>query len=412
MTMQASLLIAELMEWLHGPASRIPDTLQLIEEFAKRLRAVGLKVDRMTTAIPLLHPNVRAESVLWQDGQQTEMRRFIGTPDLDEAYQNSPLKTVYTEERAVRFQVNSEPVQGEYGVSADLREAGMHDYVALPMPFSDGSIKGITFATRDPVGFSDRDVLMFETAIKPLALLLELHTLRRTAETVLETYVGKRAGKRVLEGSIRRGDGEEVSALVGFADIRGFTRLSNSLPGDQLLCLLNTYFDAMATSVEACGGEVLKFIGDEVLTVFPFETREEARKAAHCALSSSIRAMKKVLEINSCAPETMPPLRCGIALHAGKLFFGNVGSETRLDFTVVGPTVNLANRLADVGKREGAPIVVSQTVADLLGWQHPPIGTYELRGFEKAVPVYTVPEECVEELDGKTETVLSDLEKN
>lgn len=412
MTMQASLLIAELMEWLHGPASRIPDTLQLIDEFAKRLRGVGLKVDRVTTAIPLLHPNVRAESVLWQDDQHVEMRQFPVTPEIDKSYQNSPLRTVFSEGRMVRFRVNPHPVDGEYGVQDDLRAAGMHDYVALPMPFSDGSLKGITFATRHPGGFSDRDVLMFETAIKPLALLLEMHTLRRTAQTVLETYVGKRAGKRVLEGSIRRGDGEEVSALVGFADIRGFTRLSNAIPGDQLLCLLNTYFDAMAKSVEACGGEVLKFIGDEVLTIFPYETQDEARNAAQCALASSIRAMRNVRDINSCAPDGMPPLRCGIALHAGKLFFGNVGSETRLDFTVVGPTVNLASRLADVGKREGASIVVSETVANLLDWQHAPIGTYELRGFEKAVPVFTVPQACLERLDGIDETALSDREKN
>ncbi len=226
--------------------------------------------------------------------------------------------------------------------------------------------------------------------MRPLALVCELKTLRRTAATVLDTYVGPRAGSKVLHGTTRRGEGEWINAVISFADIRGFTRLSNTLPADKIILFLNKYFGAMTEAVEAHGGEVLKFIGDEVMAIFPYETEEEAKEAAYQALLAARDTLKKIEQINlekTCIQT--PDMSVGIALHAGDVFYGNVGSETRLDFTVVGPAVNLASRIAELAKDLEREILVSDGIADIMGCRSGLFGEYQVKGFDDPVAVYS-----------------------
>jgi len=258
------------------------------------------------------------------------------------------------------------------------------------MPFSDGSVKVVTFATKAPAGFTKTHISVFESIVRPLGLVCELKTLRRTAETVLDTYVGRRAGSKVLDGTTRRGQGETIKAVVSFADIRGFTRLSNTLPPDMIVSFLNKYFGAMTAAVEAHGGEVLKFIGDEVMAIFPYETEEEARDAARRALVAARETLKRIETINTsntCA--VTPDLSVGIALHAGDVFYGNVGSETRLDFTVVGPAVNLAARIAELAKDLHREVLVSDALSDIMGCRSGLFGSYRVKGFDDPVSVYS-----------------------
>ncbi|MCA1300362.1 adenylate/guanylate cyclase domain-containing protein [Stappia indica] len=392
MTISASLIAAEVMEWLHGDAVRLGEALDLVEALAGRLNAAGVPVDRITTGISILHPNVRAESVLWSSDGEREMRSFRETPENEIAYEHSPLKVVYTENRKVRINLLANEPLPAYGVVEDLQTGRYTDYVALPMPFSDGSIKGVTFATRHPEGFTSAQISLFEALARPLGLLCELQTLKRTARTLLETYVGRRAGRRVLEGTIKRGDGETISAVVGFTDLRGFTRLSNELPGKKLIGLLNAYFSAVTEAVEAHGGEVLKFIGDEVMTVFPYGCEETARAAARRALLAARDAVQTIRTINrQCCDASSPELRVGIALHAGDVFFGNVGGKSRLDFTVVGPVVNLAARLAGLTRELKQDILVSEQIAEIMGCRHGLLGSYQLKGFDEPTLVFTPP---------------------
>ncbi|WP_439530424.1 adenylate/guanylate cyclase domain-containing protein [Pannonibacter sp.] len=388
MSLEAPLIAAQVMQWLSGDAIGIKDSLVLVGELGKRLNEAKVPVDRITTGITLLHPNVRAESAIWTTDGERALRRYLEAENLEEAYNSSPLKVVYVEGRAVRVRITPEPEAWEYGVIPDLRAAGYTDYLALPMPFSDGSTKALTLATRAPGGFTVSHIAVFETIVRPLGLICELNTLRRTAETVLNTYVGPRAGSKVLNGSIKRGEGELISAVVTFADLRGFTQLSNKLPGDKLISLLNNYFGAIAETVEAHGGEVLKFIGDEVMAIFPYTDQVEARDAAGRALLAARDAVLRIADVNASCCEEIPQIRAGIALHAGDVFFGNVGSATRLDFTVVGPVVNLASRVADLAKHLDRDILVSDAVADLMGCRHKLHGTYYVKGFEDPVSVF------------------------
>ncbi len=390
MVMEAPLVAADIVQWLYADAVSRDDSLELIEELAKRLTSGGVPADRITTAIMLLHPNVRAEAAVWESSGTRELRRYMASDEADGRYENSPLKIVYTEGRAVRCKIGPKVEPGEFGVIDDLRQDGYTDYIALPMHFSDGSIKALTFATKAPDGFSDGHIGVLESIIQPLALVCEMYTLRRTAATLLDTYVGPRAGGRVLNGTIKRGEGEWISAVVSFADLRGFTKLSNELPADKLVVFLNKYFGAMTGAVEAHGGEVLKFIGDEVMAIFPYETEDDAADAARRALMAARETTQKIKEINAVNICTQTPdMSVGIALHAGDVFFGNVGSDTRLDFTVIGPVVNLAARIAELAKDLNVEVLVSDAIADIMGCRAGLYGQYQVKGFDEPVSVYS-----------------------
>ncbi|MEQ8784139.1 MAG: adenylate/guanylate cyclase domain-containing protein [Roseibium album] len=391
MVLEAPIVAADVVQWLYSDASYLNDTLEIVSEMAARLRDGNVPVDRATTGIWVVHPNVRAEASVWASDGTKELRLYTADNSSDEDYQSSPIQRVHQTNQAVRVRISERPEEAEeFPVAIDLRDEGFTDYIALPMPFSDGSVKVASFATKAPSGFRSGHISVFESLIRPLALVCELKTLRRTAETVLDTYVGPRAGSKVLDGTTRRGQGEWIKAVVSFADIRGFTRLSNTLPADMIVNFLNKYFGAMTAAVEAHGGEVLKFIGDEVMAIFPYETEEEARDAARRALLAARDTLGRIDEINrsnKCAQT--PDLSVGIALHAGDVFYGNVGSETRLDFTVVGPVVNLAARIAELAKDLHREVLVSDALSDIMGCRSGLFGRYQVKGFDDPVSVYS-----------------------
>ncbi|WP_420414792.1 adenylate/guanylate cyclase domain-containing protein [Roseibium sp.] len=391
MVLEAPLVAADVVQWLYSDAAYLDGTLEIVCELATRLQGGGVPVDRVTTGIWIVHPNVRAEGSIWTSDGSRELRRYVPGPDSEADYENSPIKQVHETKRSVRVRItSSENTEDDFPVIQELRDEGYTDYLALPMPFSDGSVKVATFATKAPGGFSVSHLSVFDSLMRPLALVCELKTLQRTAATVLDTYVGPRAGSKVLDGTTRRGDGEWIKAVVSFADIRGFTRLSNTLPADKIVLFLNKYFGAMTEAVEAHGGEVLKFIGDEVMAIFPYETDEEAREAAFQALLAARDTFEKIGEINqqrTCVQT--PDMSVGIALHAGDVFYGNVGSETRLDFTVVGPAVNLASRIAELAKDLGRDVLVSDAIAGIMGCRHGLFGEYHVKGFDDPVEVYS-----------------------
>ncbi len=388
MTINASLIVADVIEWLHDGAIYIDNPVRLIGQLGARLNQSGVPVNRLATSIGILHPIVRAESALWTSDGETELRRYKASPDLERAYDASPLKQVYLHNQSVRAKITPQRVEGEYGIVGDLRAAGYTDYVALAMPFSDGSTKVLTASTKTPGGFTNTHIAVLETIVRPLGLLCELQTLKRSARTMLETYVGKRAGKRVLEGTIKRGEGETISAVVGFADLRGFTRLSNDLPAEQLVGLLNDYFGAITSAVEAHGGEVLKYIGDEVMAVFPYSCEITAREAARQALLAVRDAVEKIANVNRKCSDSAAKIRVGIGLHAGDVFFGNVGGETRLDFTVIGPTVNLASRIAGLSRDQELDILVSEEIANMMGCHAGFKGKHHVKGFDAPVSIF------------------------
>jgi adenylate cyclase len=256
-----------------------------------------------------------------------------------------------------------------------------------PLPFTSGEARAISWTTTRPGGFDDADLAELDAVRRPLARLVEIYALRRTATNLLDTYVGRHAGERILGGRIRRGDIERIEAVIMLTDLREFTALSDQLPADQVIGLLNSYFDCVVPPIEAHGAEVLKFIGDGLLAIFA--VTGDVGVACRAALAVSEEARAGIAAANAERQSAGEPvLRHSMALHVGDVLYGNIGSTKRLDFTTIGPAVNLTARLETLARDLGRDLVVSAKFA-----AHSPealvsLGTFRLRGFRAAQEVF------------------------
>ncbi len=376
-------------DWLAGDARLTGDRAALVAELGRRLIAAGVPIARITTAVPLLHPILDTSSVLWEPGMEPMERLWQMQPENYQMLANSPLKVIYDGGGPIRHLISLEPEDGEFTILPDLRAAGMRDYLALAAPFSDGTTKAMTFATKLADGFSDDNIAFLNSLMPMLAMILEIQTLRRTARTFLETYVGEKAGQRVLEGTVKRGMGETIPCAVLFCDLRGFTDISNRLESDDLLALLNDYFDVVTGAVQEHEGEVLKFMGDAVLAIFAQDPGVSEEVSAGRALAASQAAQVGLGELNKeRAAAGQPEIRCGMALHVGGVLYGNIGAKKRLDFTVIGPAVNLASRMEKLCGDLGEEILMSAEFADLIDAPHRNMGAHAFKGVKNKQTIF------------------------
>jgi adenylate cyclase len=266
----------------------------------------------------------------------------------------------------------------------------MTDYLVAPLIFTDGAVHAVTCSTRQPGGFTDAQVADLEAVMTPLARVAEIRALRRTASTLLDTYVGHDAGERILGGHIRRGDIEEIHAAIWLSDMRGFTALADGLPPRVLIDLLNRYFDCQVPVILDHGAEVLKFMGDGLLAIFPVGGDET--EVCRRALAAARQAQANITALASSA---MPRLRFGLALHIGNVLYGNIGSGNRLDFTCIGPAVNFAARIEKVTGQLGLAIVASEEFVRHCPGEFASLGEFALPGFGAAQPVFGLENETL-----------------
>jgi adenylate cyclase len=293
------------------------------------------------------------------------------------AFWHSPVAKVLEEGGEVRWR-DGEPDHG-YGVIATMAAGGITDYVAMPLRFTSGEVHSVTFASR--AGFSDDQLTALRRLVRPLARLGEILVLRRIARTLLDTYVGRVAGERVLAGRISRGDVETIRAAIWFSDLRGFTELSSRSAPKELVGVLNEVFACQVAAIERQGGEVLKFIGDGLLAIFPFADPGDAPSRCGAALAAADAAL---VALAACPVVRDRDLKIGLALHVGDVEYGNIGGETRLDFTVIGSAVNLAARLEGITGKLGRSLVVSAEFAAAAAREFEEVGSYELKGIAGA----------------------------
>jgi adenylate cyclase len=267
------------------------------------------------------------------------------------------------------------------------------------MLFSDGRINAVTVAADRAGGFTTGELQRISESMALLGRLFEVHVLRRTARTILETYLGHLTGERVLDGQIKRGDGEDMHAVIWFCDLRGSTKLAERLPRSQYLALLNEYFEAMAGAVLANGGEVLSYIGDAVLAIYPIGAPGDCVmpcprhvKACELALAAAMDAMGRMDALNGDrAAKGERPLRFGIALHLGDVMYGNIGVPERLSFTVIGSATNQASRIESMTKVLDKQLLVSSAIADVIPGRLVSLGFHALRGVSEPCEIFTLP---------------------
>ena len=373
-----------------GAGEQEADSRTLADGLFRRLLAAGVPLLRGNIVLTTLHPEITGFSHRWtretDETVQIEGRREQVERGL---YERSPYKLVFEDGYVgIRRRLERADELNDLGVLDDMRAIGATDYVV--MATSAGVIGGVigTWATDRPGGFTTDDLVAVESELQATTLALENANLRDITSHLLDTYVGPRAGARILTGEISRGSRETLEAVIWLVDMRGFTVLSDTLPRDRLIDLLNAYYDRVITPVQALGGEVIKFIGDGVLAIFPTDAPGGAGAACSAAVAATDQALAAVDDWNAGAGPDDPAIGVGIVMHLGQVSFGNVGSARRLDFTVIGPAVNLASRLERLGSELAEPVLMSQAVAGHLPARAKPIGSRTLRGLAEPQEIY------------------------
>lgn len=392
--------VAKIIDWLLHEASRIENVLYMFEEFLWRCRAAGIPVDRSSLHIGTLHPRIIGFSWVWNSSDEfcDEVIAEAGAMTAP-SFTRNPLARVMETGQTLQVDLRTAEGRAAFPLMQELADEGYTEYAILPLTTAGDRHNAITFATRHPDGFPETVAEDTRMLMDILALHVERHILQRIAQNVVDTYLGPSAGARVLSGEIRRGDGEAIDAVVWMSDLRGFTTLSDRLEGPQVSAVLNTYFEIVSDAVLDHGGDILKFIGDGILAVFPTASTNGAG-AGERALAAARSAIARLEDVNANpTPELAEiagwaPLKMGIGLHEGEVFFGNVGGESRLDFTVIGRAVNETSRVEALCKELKRPLLFTEPVyRSLTPSQRSEIelmGSYKLRGVEKDMPIYTV----------------------
>jgi class 3 adenylate cyclase/uncharacterized protein (DUF427 family) len=343
------------VDWLLRGAASVPTPEAFTKALAEKLVEHGVHLSRLSVMAWSLHPMIAGKNFIWQR-KTGEVTTYAPSYEIYDhpAYQNSPLRHVSNGLGGVRQRLDGSASQSSFPIIEDLRKDGATDYVAMPLPFSDGRTNVLTLTSDHPNGFSTTNLgLIFECSAV-IAKYYEVFMQTENARALLETYVGKRSGARVLGGEIRRGDGDEIDAAIMFCDLRGSTRKEETMGRAAYIDLLNEFFETTSTLVDENGGEVLKFIGDAVLAVFPAgDDPTEAQKNAIQAARSIVQSLRTLRE------EDGHDCECAIGISFGRVTYGNVGSRERLDFTVIGQAANIAARLGDYGKTRDLSVVVS-----------------------------------------------------
>ena len=380
-------------DWLFNEAWKAETAAELVAKLSQRLVDNGLPLLRFGLFIRTLHPLMFAWGFNWwrtRDGvyeYQTPHETLLKSEYLD-----SPYAPILNGVGGVRRRLEGANAQLDFPILQELREEAATDYVAMPLFFSDGQVNIVTLVADRPGGFTTGDLGDVYEILPLLANLFETHALRRKSEVLLDTYLGKYTGTRVLKGQIKRGDRDTLHAVIWYSDLRDSTRLAESLPRDDYLALLNDFFDCIAGIVLEHGGEVLKFIGDAVMAIFPIEDPDHPTPAAARAALTAVRqARERIAEVNAGrAARREPEIAFGISLHRGDVTYGNIGTSGRLDFTVIGPAVNEAARIEDLTKDLGTPILLSADLARNLPGELVSLGRHVLRGVGHDVEVFTL----------------------
>jgi adenylate cyclase len=386
--------LQKIADWLIDGARSAVSPGQMMTETCERLVLAGLPLWRVGVFVQTLHPDIFGVSFVWRPGTEVVISSADSDPRNTPQFKRSPLAILYDREQEVRFRLD-DPRSRHFPLLDDLREEGVTDYIALPLRFTSNSIHASSWTTKQPGGFSDDQLAALRALVRPLTRLIEIINLTRTASNLLDTYVGNRAGERILGGQIRRGHADTMQAAIWLSDLRGFTALSDRLPAETVVDILNRYFDCQVHAIKAHGGEVLKFMGDGLLAVFPIaDTIQDAQEVCGHVLEAARESRASVDAMHYPIGEAVERFRFGVALHVGRILFGNIGGGNRLDFTCIGPAVNLAARLEKIAGRLRRTIVASAGFAGICQNQWTDLGEFPISGFSKAERVYGLQDEA------------------
>jgi len=386
---QSTVLDGTILEWLSNEALQDSEPGTLYGELCQRLRGVGLPILRGQVAFRIRHPLYDASAVSWdaERGAVIELYR-PGDRTGHERFKRSPLGHALAHRLPIlRRRLTGETALLDFESLEEMRASGGTDYVVFVVGFDRASQNGIlcSWLGGRPAGFTDGEIAELQRVTRELAIALKSKLERSVAQNVAHAYLGKRAGQAVLNGLIRRGDGEKITAALWYSDLRQSTALADRLPAEAFLHLLGRYFEMTASAVLDHGGEVVSLLGDAVLGLFRIEGAPD--EACGRALAAAHEARRRLGASQSSADG---PLDFGISLHLGQVIYGNVGVPERLQFTLVGSAVNEVVRVQDLTKQLGYPLLATAPFARVTAGAWHPLGEHLLRGFETPMPILTM----------------------
>jgi adenylate cyclase len=386
--------LATAIGWLADGARSAIRSQDVLEQLCLRLIDSGLPLWRVAVFVRTLHPLQMGRSFVWRPGREVEVSEAPFQFLDDTMFLTSPVQRIYLTGEAIRRRLADPDCPDDFPFLEELRAEHVTDYLALPLNFTNGEIHVATFTTHEARGLSREHVAALEAIGPPLARVAEVRALRVTAISLLNAYVGHQAGERILAGRIRRGDVEDIRAVIWLSDMRGFTRRADTMAPASLIELLNLFYDNLVPAIEAEGGQVLKFMGDGLLAIFRISESAEPDAACASALRAAKQAQKNIAALaNAGLGDTGEALRFGLALHVGEALYGNIGAGARLDFTCIGPSVNLAARLEKIASRLGRTVVASAAFARRLPGEFVALGDFELAGFRQPETVFGLRDE-------------------
>ncbi|MEP0942550.1 MAG: adenylate/guanylate cyclase domain-containing protein [Rhizobiaceae bacterium] len=388
--MNRNTLITEIGEWLIDQALAQPNIVDLFSQTCLRLTAAGVPLSRCRVMWPTLHPLFQAETVLWNRDTDTEFSQFAHQDNVTDEWLKSPMNFVLENRlNTLRRNLDGPNKMLDFSVLEDLAEQGHTDYLLIATSFNETQVRNsqmeggiiVMWSSDRPGGFSDDDLAALKKIQRRFAAACKNVVQNRIASNITETYLGKHAGREVLDGAIKLGDGRETKAVVWYSDMRRSTELADTMSPDDFLNLLNDYFECTAGPTIEFGGEVLDFIGDAVLAIFPFEDEDGKVEAIHNATLAMQKSMQCARETNERRQsEELTPFDFGIGLNIGKVMFGNIGVASRLSFSVIGPTINEVERIETLTKAVDAKALATQEIAAVTPEDWTSIGEFQLKG--------------------------------
>jgi adenylate cyclase len=373
--------------------------IDMLTGFCERAAAAGVPLAGALVIIDTLHPIYEGHAVRWARGAETTVTAYGRTHEgiaAENWRRSTYYRLVETGAPMLRVRLDANTPAEFPGLARDVEE-GKTEFVAFRNRFAAEAVIGEMdciysgWVTDAAEGFDDADVAALQRLTPFLALAMKSASLARISDTLVQTYLGRDAGRMVLGGRIQRGVAEKINAVLWFSDLQGFTRITDTSAPEEILPLLNDYAEVVITAIQEMGGDVLKLIGDGVLAIF---RADDAKHACHSALKAAGAAAQTIARLNERrAAEAMPTTRMYLGLHFGEAFLGNIGSPDRLDFTVVGPAVNLASRIAAMCRSVDRPLLASASFAKAhgeVGTQLVSVGRYALRGVGRAEELFTL----------------------
>ena len=381
-------------DWTENFGRSTGSISRLIHEVGTRFQACGLPLARLSVIVRTLHPQIAVAGYIW-NGETGVMDEFTRDHQSQsrESYQRSPVRQIFEGSPGIRRRLLDPDCPRDFPILEDLDGEGITDYIVLPVPFSDGRSYACSWATRDPNGFSDEQIARIAQLMPTFSLVLEILAIRTISRNLMDTYLGHSAGMRVLDGEIYRGVNETIEAVIWISDLRAFTRLSDSFAPPVVLGILNDHFERVVGAIKQHEGEVLKFMGDSVLAIFPIANFQSPGKAADAALAAARDTRRSIAAGNATRREKrLAEIDYGIALNLGEVVYGNIGAPDRLDFTVIGPAVNQTARIEALCKTLSRKVLVSHSVAEVAGEKLESLGFQVLRGVREPQEIFAVPD--------------------